>query len=53
MSLPKRILFLAGALCVLGVVLRIFGVEWGLDVLMLATLVAVLASALMQRSVHH
>ena len=53
MSLPKRTLILAGALCVLGVVLRIVGVEWGLDVLVLSILVAVLASALMQRSVQH
>lgn len=53
MSLPKRALILAGALCVLGVVLRVLGVEWGLDVLILSTFVAVLASALMQRSAQH
>ena len=53
MSLPKRTLILAGALCALGLVLRVLGVEWGLDVLVVATLIAVLSATFMGRAAQY
>lgn len=51
MSFPKRSLILAGALCVLGAVLRVLGVSWGLEVLVLGVFVAVVSMTFIQRAV--
>lgn len=53
MSLPKRTLILAGALCAIGVLLRAFGVSWGLDVLVVSVLVAVASVSFTQRTVQN
>ncbi|WP_422115717.1 hypothetical protein [Brachybacterium sp. UNK5269] len=53
MSLPKRTLILAGALCAIGVLLRAFGVSWGLDVLVVSVLVAVVSVSFTQRTVQN
>lgn len=53
MVTPKRILLLAGALCALGVLLRLLGIVWGLDVLMVGVLVAVVSVSFAQRALQH
>lgn len=50
---PKRVLLLAGAMTAIGLLLRALGQQWGLDVLLVALLLAVLSVALMLRSIQH
>lgn len=50
---PKRMLLLAGALSALGALLRLLGIPWGLDVLVVGVLVAVISVSFAQRALQH
>lgn len=53
MATPKRVLLAAGALSAIGVLLRVFGISWGLDVLLIGVLVAVASVSFALRSIQN
>lgn len=53
MVTPKRMLLLAGVLSAIGLLLRLLGISWGLDILVIAVLVAVVSVSFSQRAIQH
>ena len=53
MVTPRRMLLLAGALSAIGLLLRLLGISWGLDILVIAVLVAVVSVSFAHRAIQH